>query len=502
MHSAVWDLMKVALPTVLTMTSFTMMQFWDKLTVSRIGAEPIYVGAQGNGGLVSFVPIAIAMGFLTVINTFVAQNLGAGKPDRAPAYAWAGLWISVAYWLAVLVPLGFAVPYLFEFMRQQEGLTGDALALAIRRDTMSVEYARILLFGGFATLCARSVGQYFYGMHSAMLVLIATLAGNAVDLFLNSLFIYGPTTPAWHDTGLDQAMRALNSVTRPVAETLGMKPMGIAGAAYSTFIGTFIEFLIPLAFFLSPKWNRRYRTRSSWRPSFACFRDLGKLGWPGALMFGNEMICWAFFMVYLVGKYGPQHSTAGWIAHQWMTLSFMPTVGVSVAITSTVGKCLGAKRPDLAAHRAWTGMSIALVYMGICGVLFLVLGKQMVGVFLDRNITPEDEALIVSLGSKFLIATAAFQIFDAVAMTLSHALRGAGDTVWPGIVTLVVAWTVLVGGGLAMVRFAPQLESVGPWIAAATYIVILAVVFLLRWCSGKWKTINLLDHSAQVTAAH
>lgn len=494
-HTALRELLVIAAPTIATMTSYTLMQFADKLMTSRIGPDPVYVGAQGNGGLASFVPIAIAMGFLTVINTYVAQNLGAGKPERGPAYAWTGLWMSLAYWLVLLLPLGLALPWVFELFRP-DSLTGEALASAVRRDTLAGEYGRILLLGGFFTMATRGIAQYFYGMHRPAVVLIASLAGNATNLFLNSLLIYGSTQPAWRDGAIDVALAQVNAFTRPIAESLGMSPMGILGAAIATVVGTVVEFLIPLLLFVSRRYHREFKTRASWRFSPAHARDLFKIGWPGALMFGNEMICWAFFMVYLVGSFGPMHSTAGWIAHQWMTLSFMPTVGLSIAVTATVGKCLGANRPDLAAHRAWTGLALALGYMGTCGVLFIVLGREMIGLFIEPTTPAPDQTLLLSLGVKFLIATAAFQLFDAVAMILSGALRGAGDTVWPGVATVISSWTIIVLGGWAMTRYFPQLESVGPWIAAATYIFALSAAMLVRFLSGKWKSMKLLEHSA------
>jgi MATE family multidrug resistance protein len=96
----------------------------------------------------------------------------------------------------------------------------------------------------------------------------------------------------------------------------------------------------------------------------------------------------------------------------------------------------------------------------------------------------------------FLIATATFQAFDAVAMTISGALRGAGDTVVPGLVTVLLAWSLIVGGGTALVIFAPGLESLGGWMAAASYIVGLAIFLLVRFRSGKWKSKRLLKESA------
>ena len=84
-------------------------------------------------------------------------------------------------------------------------------------------------------------------------------------------------------------------------------------------------------------------------------------------------------------------------------------------------------------------------------------------------------------------------IAAAGAMSISGALRGAGDTKWPGVITLVLSWTIIVGGGWAFVFLAPGLNSLGPWIAAAVYIVLLATAMLVRFMLGHWKTIKLVD---------
>src|SRR6188768_1107726 len=111
------EMLKLAAPTVATMTSYTLMTFVDKLIVSKIGPDPVYVGAQGNGGLAAWAPISIAMGAITVINTYVSQNMGAGRPERGPAYAWNGVWLAVIYWAVVLLPFSFALPWIFSLAK-------------------------------------------------------------------------------------------------------------------------------------------------------------------------------------------------------------------------------------------------------------------------------------------------------------------------------------------------------------------------------------------------
>jgi multidrug resistance protein, MATE family len=489
-RSALMEMVALAAPVVATMTSFTLMQFADKLMVSRIGPDPIYVGAQGNGGLVSWVPISIAHGMVAVVNTYVSQHLGAGTPREGARYVWASGWISLVFWLVVLVPIALCVPWVFGL--SHGGLGGETLARAEARDAMASSYAQILLFGGVITLTTRCVSQYFYGLHRPAVVMVASIVGNVVNLIGNSFLIYGPVAPTTGVGWLD----AWFQFTAGVCQSLGIERMGVAGSAYATLFATMVELSISGAVFVFGKRSRELRTCEHWRPSLKPMKEVASLGWPGALMFGNEMICWALFMVYLVGQFGTNHSTAGWIAHQYMSLSFMPTVGISVAITAMVGKAMGMGRPDVAAARAWLGMRVAAAWMTLCAIVFVVFREGLIRSFVDRATEPAVVEELVKIGSGFLIATAAFQFFDGIAMSLSGALRGAGDTRWPGVVTVVLSWVFVVGGGFALVKFWPALGSIGPWAAAASYIIVLSFALVWRFRAGHWRSIKLVDKPA------
>lgn len=474
------ELLRVAGPTVATMTSYTVMTFCDKWLVSRLGPE--YVGAQGNGGLAAWVPQSIAMGVFGVINTYVSQNLGAGRPERGPAYAWNGLWMAAAWWL-LLVPYAFTLPWIFE-------LAG----MDARQAGWATTYGQILLFGAILNLFTRALSQFFYGMHRASVVMVAGVVANIFNLVISAVLIFG-NGPVPETLGL------FGRMVGGIATALGIPPLGIAGSAYGTVIATAIELAIPVAVFLSPAMNAKFRTRAAWRPSKKHIKDLLRIGWPGGLMFGNEMVCWGFFMVYLVSHFGEQHASAGWIAHQYMSLSFMPAVGISVACTAIVGKYMGMRRPEIAERRAWLAMKLAVGYMGLCGLAFVLFRGPLVSLFIEQG-TPADQAAeLIRLGSLMLVATACFQLFDAVAMVMSGALRGAGDTVFPGLATVAASWLIIVGGGLAITTLAPQIESLGAWIAAALYIFSLCVILLGRFLTGKWKSIKLVDTGPRLCRA-
>ena len=85
-------------------------------------------------------------------------------------------------------------------------------------------------------------------------------------------------------------------------------------------------------------------------------------------------------------------------------------------------------------------------------------------------------------------------------IVLLGALRGAGDTLWPGIASALLSWVVIVGGGWGLVHWAPGLGPMGPWLAASAFIILLAAVLAYRWTRGAWRAIRVLETPGEEAA--
>ncbi len=467
----VWSL---AWPTVITMTSFTVMQFTDKLMVGQVG--PTEVAAQGNGGIWSFALVSAGMGIVTVVNTYVSQNLGAGRPERGSVYPWAALWLSLIAWIVVMVPWALAIPWIFSFMH------GDAETS--RLVALETEYAQFLLAGSLFVLVSRGFTHYFFGLHRPKIITVSTIFANIINVVGNYVLIFG-------EDGIPGFLPGIP----------GVPALGLRGAAIATVIGMFAEMVIPMAVFLSASFNAKYATRAAWRPHRRTMGELLKLGWPAGLQFSNEMICWAIFMAVIVGSFGEDHMTAGWIAMGYMHLSFMPALGLNVAVNAIVGKYIGAGQPDVAVKRARLGVIMAMGYMTLCAALFVIFREQLIAIFISgSDMPPEQRASIIKIGGNLMILVAVFQTADAFGIVYTGALRGAGDTVWPGVVTAIYSWVFIIGGGWIAIEVFPGLSSVGPWIAAAIFIILYAITMLVRFEGGRWRSIRLLDEDLSVGA--
>lgn len=482
----------IAGPSVATMTSHTVMQFADKQMIKDIGPEPVYVAAQGNGGILVWLVMAFALGALGVLNSFVSQNLGAGKPERGAGYTWTAMWLAVAWGAVVMIPASLLVGPMFR------GLGHEGLLLELE-----TSYARIVIAGSVFILLARTISHYFYGLHRPGVVLVSALVGNVINVYGNALLIFGETGPPEWVPG--------HQLVAGLAAMLDVPAMGIAGAAIATVVGGLVEFVIPLALFLSGRHNAQYASRRAWRPTAHDAKDLFRVGWPAGLMFVNELACWSLLMVVLVPAGAEAKAiamgldpdavtlrreaanTAGFVALQYMHLSFMPAVGLSIATQALVGKTMGQGRPDAAAARTWLALRIAIIYMAVCAFVFMFWRDPLIGLFIDEQTPADQRALVISIGAKAMIAAAVFQVFDALAIVLSAALRGAGDTVWPGVATIVLSWLCIPAGGWALIVLTPDLGSVGPWVGASGYIVLLGVVLLLRFLGGRWRRFSLVE---------
>lgn len=462
--SEVWT---QAWPTIVAMLSYTLMQFIDSLMVSVLG--PMAVAGQGNGGIWSWVAISCAFGILALVNTLVAQRVGAGRTDEVARYGWAGLWISLGYWLAVLVPFALVIEHAFRAMGHEPELVA-----------LETGYARVLLGGAAITLAAKALSNFFFGLQSPKVITVAAISGNVVNVVANYVCIYGE--------------RGLPELGLPGVP--GMPSYGVTGAAIGTLIGTAVEALIPLCLFLSKRFHGLYAIRSQWRPDRAAIVDVLRFGWPAGLQFANEMVCWALFMTVLAGGFGSEHMTAGWAAMRFVHISFMPAVGLSTAATSLVGKHVGEQNLDRAARSAHVAVCMAALWMGVCAIGFVLFRHELTNVFIDADTDLESAARIRSIGAGIFVCAAIFQLLDAVGIVYTGALRGAGDTLFPGIATVVLSWVVIIGGGIVMTRVAPQLESIGPWLAATAYIVLLGIVLAIRFERGGWRRLHLLTSSS------
>jgi len=437
-------LLALAAPIVAGMISRTVMSFVDFVMVSQLGTEA--QAAIMPAGISLFCLIAFGMGLTSSVATFASQSFGRGRMSDCSAYAWQGLYLSLAMGLIAL-PAWWLVPDLF-------ALAGHEAVV----QEMEVTYAQIGILGIGPTVSAVALANFFNGVHRPVVGMIGAIIANVFNVVANYALIFGH----W-----------------------GFPAMGIAGAAWATLAAAILQATIMLFWLLRATTDRRFHSRRTFRPSAKRIKALIRIGSPAGAQFAIELLAWTVFVLFLVGRFGTVHLAATNLAFKLCELSFMPAVGLGIALTSAVGKAIGQDRKDLARLNARWAAAIAVGYMGVIGACYLTMGRTLAGLLtIDGQV--EDVAVVL------LVFCAAYQVFDGLAIVYTHALRGAGDNHWPALFGVLCAWPMLIGGGYLVAVGFPQWQSFGPWAVATCCLALSGIVFWARFAFGPWERIDLL----------
>jgi MATE family multidrug resistance protein len=212
--------------------------------------------------------------------------------------------------------------------------------------------------------------------------------------------------------------------------------------------------------------------------------DLLKVGLPAGLGLMINVAFWGVILFGLVSKFGTEAIAATSAVLSYTSLSIMPVVGMSTALTAAVGKTIGQGEKKTAVKQTRVCLKVAIIYMVIVGICFFVFRDALMAFW-------SSDEKVVEVGVKILILAAFYQAFHAARSIYSGALRGAGDTVWLAFVSTVGAILILGLGGWLIARFIPSIGALGPWSAATVSIITVGLANRWRFKSKKWMNIDL-----------
>jgi len=125
----------------------------------------------------------------------------------------------------------------------------------------------------------------------------------------------------------------------------------------------------------------------------------------------------------IVGRIGTAELAASGIAFNLNMIVFMPMVGLAVAVSSLVGRYLGAGRPETAERVVGSALAMSFAYMTACGVLY-VLGAPLLLAPYGMEADPATWPRIAVIATVLLRFVAVYSIFDMMNLIHAAGLRG------------------------------------------------------------------------------
>jgi multidrug resistance protein, MATE family len=162
-----------------------------------------------------------------------------------------------------------------------------------------------------------------------------------------------------------------------------------------------------------------------------------------------------------------------------------------MGVSALVGRYLGADRPDAAERSTWSAFWISLVYMGLCGLLYLLAPRLLLRPY-AAGADPVAFAPVMSMAVVLLRFVAVYSIFDMMNVIFAAGLRGAGDTRYPLGATIVISWLAMLAPAyLLCIRMGFGVYVA--WSTASAYVGILGILMLRRFRQGRWKALRVIE---------
>ncbi|HEY3411825.1 MAG TPA: MATE family efflux transporter [Armatimonadota bacterium] len=257
--------------------------------------------------------------------------------------------------------------------------------------------------------------------------------------------------------------------------------MGVAGAG----LGTFIMRSVGSTAFLVALWRSPHRlitASDSWRLDLGWAKRLIRVGFPAGLQAGLRTIASSTFVGLLARmQHGPAVVAALSVGLRSEGIAFMPGMAFNVAAAALVGQSLGARNPNRAARAARAATLQAIWIMALMGATFFVFAPQMA----KALAAPEAVPFAVA----YLRIAAISEPFLAVAMTLTGALQGAGDTMkpmWVVINTMLLRLATTWYFGLHL-----GLGANAAWWAMSGSTCVQGLLILAAWRRGTWRRVRV-----------
>ena len=260
--------------------------------------------------------------------------------------------------------------------------------------------------------------------------------------------------------------------------------MGVAGVAYATVIAQAISAVLCM-------WRlMRMTDIFDFRPKYLKMKkqysmEIIRLGLPSGItqaIFSMAMV----IVQSLTNSFGEMVIAANVIIMRVDGFAMMPNFSFGTAMTTYAGQNVGARRMDRVEQGAKQGTLIAVGTSTTITLLIVIFGHHLMGIFTN---TTE----LVTLSANMAMA---------ITQSLSGVMRGAGDTMTPMWISMVVTVVIRVplAYGLAFLTRTPELPNGRYqvlWISMLVSWCMGALLTLIFYKKGNWKKKALTGSSSE-----
>lgn len=431
---------RIIFPSMVEILFIQCFAFADKIMIGHVPGSTTAVAALSLCAAPINLTVCVMNAFFIGTTAAIARNHGAGNEDEMRNTAFQTMLLS-------LVAGAVITFFTFSFSgRIMHFVCGDTDSYEI-----AAMYYRINTIGFFAQIISMNVTAAFRGVGITKLPMVCNLIGNAANVVLNYILIYGK---------------------------LGFPAMNAEGAAVATVVSKYLILLIALALWLIKKTPVRPSGSVTLKPCESISRLVFPIGITSA---GEQLILQtgATITAKIVATLPTNDIASCSIVSSVESIAWATGDACCTASTTLFGRCLGEGREDKSKSylRLISGWALGFAAFEI--LLIFTCGRGIATLF-SNDASLYDEAV------KLMMLGAVSLPFINMHKTVSGALRSAGDSVAPLMASLLSLWVFRVALGFLLIPVLNKGVFAYRWCLNLDQLVRMSAV-LVFYFTGHWR---------------
>lgn len=259
--------------------------------------------------------------------------------------------------------------------------------------------------------------------------------------------------------------------------------MGVEGVALATIISQGVSFITSVLYL-----NKKHEVLKIKLKDICYDHNIFKVGLKLGIPSGIQQMLFSIGSITLqslVNSYGTSAMAAFGASSKIEMFISLPIMNLGAATSTFVAQNIGAGKIDRVNRGVKASLKISLGISAFVCVIFIIFRDGLISLF---NSDPE----VIRIGSSYLMIIGPFFLFIATSFMLTSAIRGAGDSVFALISSMISLW-------LARIPASYILSSVfgvnGIWMGIPIGWLVGLIVTGIYYKKGKWKSKGIINNT-------
>ena len=258
--------------------------------------------------------------------------------------------------------------------------------------------------------------------------------------------------------------------------------MGVEGVALATIMAQAVSFIISIIYLNKKHEVLKFKIKEIVYDN-KIFKDGLRLGLPSGVQqmlfsIGNMAL------QFLVNSYGTSAMAAFGAGLRIENFISLPIMNLGSAVSTFVAQNIGAGENERVKKGIRESIKMTLVLAVTVIALILLFRENLIALFnTDKD--------VIKIGSSYLFIIGPFFLFIGTSFVLSSAMKGAGDSMFALISSIVSLWLGRLPASYMLSKF---FGTDGIWMGIPFGWTLGLIVTVIYYKKGHWKTKAIVNH--------